>query len=506
MAVNIRKPTESAALRHILVVDDEAAIREVLKSYLGEHGYRVSTASSGGDALRSIKYSPVDVMILDVLLEDSDGLELMAKLRKSRPHLPVIIITGLGADDDLMRRAVEKGASECVSKTAPLEQLRVSIERVLAAKAAEAAEKPPSATSPQARRTRPAGPSTLTQSSPPATKSGNARQTASYGGVEEALKRVSANTAGMTQPFPRDASAEAPKGDGERTQAAHTTSPAEAQATSQAAPVVPVAETPPAEPASIAHLMALTPEAARFELGVEVFLRMLTAYHPNLGNTAMRAAFLCKALGDILQLSLNQRQNLLWAAALHDISLVEIDRGIVARWMRSPDKCAEEELILIKRHPERSRQMLEPFPDCKEAGEIICAHHENWDGTGYPEGLKMEMIPWLSRLLAVVSFYCSRHSPSQKTIAEIEAQANSLYDPQAVEAVVKTVTITTLPRGEREVAAAELRPGMVLAGDIVDWDGVLILGKGQELTMATVNKVNHLREMGEIDPRFLVYC
>lgn len=245
---------------------------------------------------------------------------------------------------------------------------------------------------------------------------------------------------------------------------------------------------------------------AGVDLGLEAFQLMLYTFHPNLGNTALRSVALCQTLGEVLELPSDQLKSLLWAAALHDISLVGIDRGIVRRWLRGPEKCTEEELVIIKRHPEESQNMLSRFDFLKDAGEIIRSHHEHWDGSGYPDGLKGEMIPWLARLLGVVIAYCSKHTASIHAMSEIEAEAETLFDPDAISALAKAAPLTKMPRGEREILLIELKAGMVLARDIHNANGFLLLPKGRELTEASINKVLSINRVTPIDPLVLVYC
>jgi DNA-binding NtrC family response regulator len=116
---------------HILVVDDEAPIRDLLSSYFSKHDYQVSTAASAGEALRMVEDRAVQLVILDVLLADTDGLETLARIKKTRPKLPVIIMTGIGFDEELLQEAVQKGASGYVSKTLPLDQLLMEAHRAL---------------------------------------------------------------------------------------------------------------------------------------------------------------------------------------------------------------------------------------------------------------------------------------------------------------------------------------------------------------------------------------
>jgi len=113
-----------------LVVDDEAPIRELLSSYFQKRGYTVSAAANGSEAIRILDELSIDVMILDIALADADGLELLESIKMDHPKLPVIILTGMGFDDELLKEALEKKASGYVSKTLPLDQLLMEVRRV----------------------------------------------------------------------------------------------------------------------------------------------------------------------------------------------------------------------------------------------------------------------------------------------------------------------------------------------------------------------------------------
>ena len=116
--------------QHILVVDDEAAIHEMLASFLVKRGYEVSVAATEDEA--QIQAHLADLVILDVALGDTDGMELLTLLKKAHPCLPVIIITAMGFDDGLILEALDRGASGYLSKTLPLEQILMEVQRVLA--------------------------------------------------------------------------------------------------------------------------------------------------------------------------------------------------------------------------------------------------------------------------------------------------------------------------------------------------------------------------------------
>lgn len=117
--------------QHILVVDDEPPIRDLLETYFEKRGYQVTTADSAEQAREGARMPSVDLVILDVALGDEDGMELLAEFKVIRPNLPIIILTAMGFDDNLVQEALDKGASGYLSKTLPLEQLFLDVQRVL---------------------------------------------------------------------------------------------------------------------------------------------------------------------------------------------------------------------------------------------------------------------------------------------------------------------------------------------------------------------------------------
>lgn len=123
--------TKDPAKQSILVVDDEKSICDLLCAYLKKQGYEVSTSSSSQETKDLIGESPFDLVILDIMLGDTNGLTLLGEVKETHPHLPVVIMTGSGFDERLLREAMLKGASAYVGKTLPLDQFLTEIRRVL---------------------------------------------------------------------------------------------------------------------------------------------------------------------------------------------------------------------------------------------------------------------------------------------------------------------------------------------------------------------------------------
>lgn len=123
-------------------------------------------------------------------------------------------------------------------------------------------------------------------------------------------------------------------------------------------------------------------------------------------------------------------------ALLHDIGKI----GIPDRILLKPGPLDEEEWKVMRLHPVYARQMLEPVPFLRPALDIPFCHHEKWDGTGYPSGLKGDQIPLAARIFAVVDVWDALRSdrpykaawPEQEARQHILAQAGKHFDPEVV--------------------------------------------------------------------------
>jgi DNA-binding response OmpR family regulator len=124
-------PTAPAGAKHILAVDDEAPILDLLKEYLASNGYRVSTATTALEARRIAESDPPDLLISDLQLEETDGLHLIEQLRNVLPGKPVILLTGVLFESQVVEENLKWKVSAYVSKTAPLQVLMQEIRRLI---------------------------------------------------------------------------------------------------------------------------------------------------------------------------------------------------------------------------------------------------------------------------------------------------------------------------------------------------------------------------------------
>jgi diguanylate cyclase (GGDEF)-like protein/PAS domain S-box-containing protein len=153
---------------------------------------------------------------------------------------------------------------------------------------------------------------------------------------------------------------------------------------------------------------------------------------------------LALALGKDLKLSQIELNELIMLSALHDIGKIAVADSIILK----PGKLTSQEWEMVKKHPEVGYRIAKSSVDLAGIADAILTHHENWDGTGYPEGLEGEAIPLVSRIISIVDSYDAmtndrpyrRAFSKEKVIAEIKKCSGTKYDPKLVEAFLKIVS------------------------------------------------------------------
>ncbi|OAA90285.1 HD domain-containing phosphohydrolase [Clostridium ljungdahlii] len=156
-----------------------------------------------------------------------------------------------------------------------------------------------------------------------------------------------------------------------------------------------------------------------------------------------RVSILCKDMGEALGLLGHEIKELKTVGLLHDIGKVAIEENI----LNKPGKLTDEEWQEIKRHPEIGYRILNTVDDMSEIADYVLAHHERWDGKGYPKGLKEKEIPLQSRIIAIADSYDamtserSYRSPLSEEIAigELKLNAGTQFDPELTSVFIEKV-------------------------------------------------------------------
>ncbi len=173
---------------------------------------------------------------------------------------------------------------------------------------------------------------------------------------------------------------------------------------------------------------------------VQSLLSSLAAKSPETEAHTRRLKELAIRLGKKLGLSNNQLNNLSLLAALHDIGKINISEEIINK----PGKLTWNEWEKVKEHSRTGYKIALSSEEFSAVAEEILAHHERWDGAGYPYGLEKDEIPLLSRIIGVVDAYdvMVNGSPYQEALSQAEALkelkdcAGSQFDPELVEEFV----------------------------------------------------------------------
>jgi putative nucleotidyltransferase with HDIG domain len=179
----------------------------------------------------------------------------------------------------------------------------------------------------------------------------------------------------------------------------------------------------------------------------DVLLAALEARYPELLQRRDELADLAESTARALGLDDNQIVLVRRAAELHDVGKVAIPDSI----LRKSGGLTEDEWAFVRRHSEVGQRILDAVPALAEVGRLIRAHHERWDGTGYPDGLGRDEIPLGARIVAVVDAYHAMmledrpHRPRltmDVALEELRAHAGTQFDPAVVEAFVAALRAT----------------------------------------------------------------
>ncbi len=189
----------------------------------------------------------------------------------------------------------------------------------------------------------------------------------------------------------------------------------------------------------------------------EANLRLLAAYEATIDSLShaldlrdreteghsRRVAELTAKLAQALEMSTEEIIHLRRGALLHDIGKIGIPDSI----LHKPDRLTNEEWVVMRRHPQFAYTMLYPIEYLRPALDIPYCHHEKWDGTGYPRGLKGKGIPLAARLFAIIDVWDALTSnrpyrpawSRQEALNYIRDQTGRHFDPQVVDLFFKII-------------------------------------------------------------------
>jgi len=173
-----------------------------------------------------------------------------------------------------------------------------------------------------------------------------------------------------------------------------------------------------------------------YEFTLNAMVAMLDARENQTARHSLRVRELAVVLGEKMGFDEKQLECLAKGALLHDIGKISVPDAILLK----PGPLLPEEWEIMKRHPETGYQILSTGSHMKNVAELVRAHHERYDGTGYPMKLKGKNIPFGARVFSVVDAYEAMRSrrvyreamPMEEAIRQIKAGSGTQFDPAVV--------------------------------------------------------------------------
>ena len=150
-----------------------------------------------------------------------------------------------------------------------------------------------------------------------------------------------------------------------------------------------------------------------------------------------RTAAVSLLIGEAVGLSPDELHNLNLAALLHDIGLLKLPPHLM-----SSSNCLEpDSYVAIQNHPRLGALLLEPFFFLRKSSVLVAHHHERWDGSGYPYGIRSRFIPFGARILSIADAFdairipevSNRVARNQIALRIIRVAAGTQFDPKLVE-------------------------------------------------------------------------
>ncbi|NJN66930.1 MAG: response regulator [Chloroflexaceae bacterium] len=459
----------------ILIVDDEPFGRDTLGLLLGTQGYHLAFASNGPEALSQAAHLRPDLILLDVMMPGMDGFEVCRRLRED-PHLadvPIILVTAL--DDQASRlQGIQSGADDFISKPFNRIELRARVRTILRLnryrRLMEEHEK-----FERLFKLSPDGLMIVAEDGTILLANPALRWMV---GSEAPHQDETSALAGLSLWDLTD-----PDCLGQWTMHLHHAASDPAHAVSVETIIVRLDGTTfPAE-VTIGHMAWNGTQAAQVSVRdctqrkqAEAEIRqsraeLAQAYDATLigwvqaldlrdketEGHSLRVMEMTTRLAKALGIRGEALEHLRRGALLHDIGKLAIPDRILLK----PGPLTEEERELMRKHPVYAYEWLQSIPYLRPALDIPYCHHERWDGSGYPRGLRGEAIPLPGRIFAVVDVWDALRSdrpyrpawPEEAVREYIRSLAGRHFDPHIVE-----VFLACQGRGQTQEQEPEREP------------------------------------------------
>jgi len=232
---------------------------------------------------------------------------------------------------------------------------------------------------------------------------------------------------------------------------------------------------------------------------IELRDKRMRAHSRNVAEVAVNVA---KQLG----LEGEERETVMVAGLLHDIGKIGIPDLMLAREAEQMNFAEREEYL---QHPVRGQAAIDRIEELRGAGLIIRGHHENYDGSGFPDGLKKADIPLGARIIALADYIDKKMRKAaaatgfESVRKEVELEKGKMFDPKLIPVVLEQAEAfykKNRPKTDHveiELLPNDLQEGMEASRDVFSGTGILLLTKG---TVLSAPSIMLLKRYYELDP------
>jgi response regulator RpfG family c-di-GMP phosphodiesterase len=266
-----------------------------------------------------------------------------------------------------------------------------------------------------------------------------------------------------------------------------------------------------------------------------MIISVIEMLNPSFGEYLNHVSELSKSVGQDMGLDQDMCTQIELAGLFHDIGLIGMPEALLTKDKTEMDP---DEHTLYIQHPYLLSICFESTPQLAQVSRIILSHHENVDGSGYPNGLEGKDIPIGGRIIAAVSDYCRiidtwptdppkirekagkrygcdvvdqlNATESEALLEELATAvlakgASSRYDVAVIESLERVLTaLQTNPTKTTKLTIDDLKEGMILAEAVLLKDGKSIMSKGIRLNQRLIETLQKLLSHGRIDGRFAI--
>lgn len=242
-----------------------------------------------------------------------------------------------------------------------------------------------------------------------------------------------------------------------------------------------------------------------FITSLKVFSNLIELRERSLAGHSRRVADLARTLAKRLNLSDSEVNDVFAAALLHDIGKIGLPDKVL---LKPFVVLVGEERDLVLRHPVTGQAALMGLEQLHGAAKLIRAHHERWDGMGYPDGLSGTGIPVGARILALANDYdavqigtlLSKRLTQSDAVAYIVEGRGKRYDPQVVDVFAPMMgRQANVAIAEMGIKSPQLKVGMTLSRDLVSHEGIMLLARDHVLNEVIIEQINNFeRSAGHV--------